>query len=66
MSDTIVARGQNESTFGKHDHASNVAATMCPCFAGPLCCAYASRMETRLWLHLLPILELKLSGGNFN
>ena len=27
---------QNESTFGKHDHVSNVAATMCPRFAGPL------------------------------
>ena len=27
---------QNESTFGKHDHVSNVAATLCPRFAGPL------------------------------
>ena len=27
---------QNESTFGKHDHVSNVAATMCPRFAGAL------------------------------
>ena len=26
---------QNVSTFGKHDHVSNVAATMCPHFAGP-------------------------------
>ena len=27
---------QNESTFRKHDHVSNVAATLCPRFAGPL------------------------------
>ena len=27
---------QNEDTFGKHDHVSNVAATMCPRFASPL------------------------------
>ena len=27
---------QNESTFGKHDRVSNVAATMCPHSAGPL------------------------------
>ena len=27
---------QKESTFGKHDHVSNVAATMCPRFAGAL------------------------------
>ena len=27
---------QNESTFGKHDHVTNVAATMCPCFSSPL------------------------------
>ena len=26
---------QNKSTFGKHDHVSNVATTMCPHFAGP-------------------------------
>ena len=26
---------QNELTFRKHDHVSNVAATMCPRFAGP-------------------------------
>ena len=26
---------QTKSTFGKHDHVSNVAALMCPCFAGP-------------------------------
>ena len=25
---------QNESTFGVNDHVSNVATTMCPCFAG--------------------------------
>ena len=27
---------QNESTFEKHYHVSDVAATMCPRFAGPL------------------------------
>ena len=27
---------QNESTYGKHDHVSNVAATMCPRFAAIL------------------------------
>ena len=32
----FVRAWQNESTFGKHDHVSNVAATMCPRFAGPL------------------------------
>ena len=31
----MLHKWQNESTFGKHDHVSNVAATMCPRFAGP-------------------------------
>ena len=31
------ARGKtSQHYFGKHDHVSNVAATMCPCFAEAL------------------------------
>ena len=32
----MLREWQNESTFGAHDHLSNVAATMCPRFVGPL------------------------------
>ena len=32
----MLCAWQNESTSGKHDHVSNVAATMCPRFAGRL------------------------------
>ena len=30
---------QNDSTFGKHDHVSNVVGTMFPHFSGAVACA---------------------------
>ena len=42
VSAQMLRAWQNEDTFGKHDHVSNVAATMCPRFAGPLDDPYES------------------------
>ena len=38
VSATNVARMAKESTFGRRAHVSNIAATMCPDFAGLVCC----------------------------
>ena len=43
---------QNESTCWKHDHVSNVAATMCPWFAGPQVFVWARNILTKTLWHI--------------
>ena len=52
---------QNESTFGKHDHISNVAATMCPRFAGALVTQHALHNQ---WHEAVVLLNVPLEDVN--